>query len=429
MMRVPLLSIVIPVSDQWPLTRQCLHSLRSATPGDFFEVIVVDNASRDATLEACSPLGHELFGERFTCLRQDMNLGFGPACNLAAHKAQGELLFFLNNDTVPSPRWFEPLREALAAEPDLGAVGPLLIYPHTQRRVENLTEAEGTSQISSESPRIQHLGIAFCLQKRPHHLYEHFPTLHPLVRKQRRVLALTGAALLLPRTLFLSLGGFFPGYVNGYEDLELCARIRQQGLGLQCVPESAIIHYSSQTPGRFDRDQANAGLLHERCAALITPDLHRQLARDGLKLDLTPWLLPHASLPDEDCERLAPHARSPLPTLLDLLEAHPLWSAGYEAAGRLLQEKSAWTQALEIRLRQANLRPSLAAYTHLLRAALKSGEKDLAAETQSKITIINRILAEPHALRKKAAQMANQARMLGEDDLERLYREACTPDH
>ncbi|WP_158269783.1 glycosyltransferase family 2 protein [Desulfonatronum sp. SC1] len=425
----PLLSIIIPVRDQWPLTRQCLHSLRAATSGDFFEVIMVDNASRDATLEACSPLGHELFGERFAVLRQETNLGFGPACNLAAHTAQGELLFFLNNDTVPKPGWFEPLHGALTAEPDLGAAGPLLVYPSPEQSTEQSTDTDGTPQTKSECSQTQHLGIAFCLQKRPHHLYEHFPARHPLVRKKRRVLALTGAALLLPRTLFLTLGGFFPGYINGYEDLELCARIRQQGLALRCVPKSTIIHYTSQTPGRFDHDQANAGLLHERCAALITPDLHRHLAQDGLKLSLTPWLLPHAAQQDEDFDRLAPLAQSPLPVLLDLLEAHPLWQDGYEAAGRLLQEKAAWYQTLKIRLRQANLCPSLAAYTHLLRAALKCGQKNLAAETQNKIAVINRILAAPHPLRRKAAHLANQARMLGEEDMERLYREAYTPDH
>jgi GT2 family glycosyltransferase len=97
----PLLSVIIPVRDQWSLTRQCLHALRRATPGDFFEVLVVDNASHDATPTACPPLGRELFGKRFLSLRQKTNIGFGPACNLAAHMAQSELLFFLNNDTVP----------------------------------------------------------------------------------------------------------------------------------------------------------------------------------------------------------------------------------------------------------------------------------------------------------------------------------------
>jgi len=207
--------------------------------------------------------------------------------------------------------------------------------------------------------------------------------------------------------------------------MELCARIRRQGLGLRCIPESVITHYTSQTQGRFDHDQGNAGLLQERCAALIPPDLHYHLAQDDLKLALTPWLLPHASLPAEETERLVPLVQSPLPTLLELLEAHPLWQDGYEAAGRLLQEQTDWPLTLEVRLHQANLCPSLAAYAHLLRAALKCGQKNLAAETQNKIAVINRILADPHPLRRKAAHLANQARKLGED----LYREAYAPDH
>jgi len=65
---------------------------------------------RLATFSKCSwwttprttpPPLRELFGKRFLSLRQKTNIGFGPACNLAAHMAQSELLFFLNNDTVP----------------------------------------------------------------------------------------------------------------------------------------------------------------------------------------------------------------------------------------------------------------------------------------------------------------------------------------
>ncbi|WP_028571401.1 glycosyltransferase family 2 protein [Desulfonatronum lacustre] len=413
MTAAPLLSIIIPVHNQWPLTRQCLHSLRAATHGNFFEVIVVDNASQDATLEACSPLGHELFVERFAVLRQDMNLGFGPACNLAAHTARGELLFFLNNDTVPRLGWFEPLRRALTTQPRLGAAGPLLLYPDGDKNQH----------------RVQHLGVAFCPQKNVSHLYELFPATHPLVRPDRSVQALSAAALLLRRSQFLALGGFYPGYMNGFEDLELCARIREQGLGLRCVPESEIIHHTSQTPGRFDHDQANARLFQERCETLIIPDLHHHLLHDGLELRLTPWLLPHAAMSDEDTERLSPLSKAPLDSLLNLLKPHPLWSAGYEAAGQILQKHGDWPQALELRLHQATLCPSLAAYTHLLRAALKCGQKQLAAETQSKITVINRILADPHTLRRKAAHLANQARMAEDNYLERLYREACPPNH
>ncbi len=392
----PLLSVVVPVHDQWPLTAQCLHALRASTPGMTIQVIVVDNASTDETATHCTALGTKLFNANFTCLRQNHNLGFGRACNLGAQLAQGDLLCILNNDTVPLPGWFPPLHEALTDKPGFGAVGPLLLYP--------------------DSRRVQHLGVAFCPRRNAHHLYEYFPAEHPLVRKPRHVQALTAAALLLPRSLFLNLGGFYQKYQNGFEDLELCARIRGQGLYLQSVPSSVIFHYTSQTAGRFDRDQENANLFRQRCAALITPDLHHHLHEDGLKLRLTPWLLPYAAMPDQEVETL--QRRTGIETgvwtgddaildeLLELLEIYPLWELGYNTAAHSAEGREQWNSVLDLRLRQVNLCPSQAAYKYLLRAALKCGHHELAAETENKIRIISRILADPHTRRKAAALQA-----------------------
>ncbi|TVQ97634.1 MAG: glycosyltransferase, partial [Desulfovibrionales bacterium] len=92
-MTSPHLSIVIPVFNQWPLTEQCLRSLREHTPGRFFEVIVVDNASTDETATHCEALGTSLFPDRFNYLPLPENLGFGRACNFGADQAEGEFLF------------------------------------------------------------------------------------------------------------------------------------------------------------------------------------------------------------------------------------------------------------------------------------------------------------------------------------------------
>ena len=113
-MDAPLLSVVIPVYDQFPLTRDCLLSLREHTPRTDIEIIVVDNGSSDATANELEPLGDSLFAERFHAIRLDENRNFGPACNLGANAARGELLFFLNNDSILTSGWLEPLLAALA---------------------------------------------------------------------------------------------------------------------------------------------------------------------------------------------------------------------------------------------------------------------------------------------------------------------------
>lgn len=363
------------------------------------QVIVVDNASTDETAAHCAVLGAKLFHAGFACLRQERNLGFGPACNLGARYAQGDLLCLLNNDTVPLPGWIEALRETLCAHQRLGAVGPLLLYP--------------------DSRRVQHVGVAFCLRRNVHHLYEHFPAAHPLVRKPRQVQALTAAALLLPRRVFLDLGGFHAGYQNGFEDLELCARLRRKGLYLQCEPRAVILHYTSQTVGRFERDEDNAALFRDRCADWIRPDLHHHLYEDGLELRLTPWLLPYAAMREKDVamlQRKSGLASQPradmdglLSQLLAFLEEHPLWEKGYDAAARIVEERGAWESALDLRLRQANLCPSQAAYSRLLRAAVKCGRQELAATTECRMRTIKGILADPRTRRRLALLRSQSA--------------------
>lgn len=154
-----LFSAIIPVFNKWELTRACLESLRQNTPGADFAVIVVYNASSDATATDCLPLGQALFPGRFRYLRFAANRNFGPACNAGAQAADSPLLFFLNNDTLLEPGWLPPLLRALDLDARTGAVGPLLCYPHDPRL----------------GVRVQHLGIAVGPQLYPSHLYEYFP--------------------------------------------------------------------------------------------------------------------------------------------------------------------------------------------------------------------------------------------------------------
>lgn len=110
------------------MTAACLRSLATHSAGQDLEVLVVDNGSTDATVGELEPLGQSLWGAGFKALRLPENLGFAKACNLGAHAAAGDLLFFLNNDTTCTPGWLPPLRAAFE-DARLGAAGPLLLYP------------------------------------------------------------------------------------------------------------------------------------------------------------------------------------------------------------------------------------------------------------------------------------------------------------
>ena len=389
--RPPLLSIIIPVFNQWSLTEQCLKSLRENTPGSYFDVIVVDNGSDDATRQECRHLGEQLFPHRFTYLRKPENLGFGQACNQGARYASGELLFFLNNDTLLTENWASPLLRALRNDSRLGAVGPLLLYPGSER--------------------VQHLGIIFW-PGATEHVYELFPRNHVVVTKRRHVQAITAAALLVPRQLFWACDGFHPGYRNGFEDLELCVRIREQGKRLACIPTSVVYHLASQSAGRFSHDQDNADLLHARCPGKLFPDALRVVKRDGFTARLTSWLVPYVALQEDRVHVLRTmFQQNPrVDHVMHMLEQEPLWTDGYAFLARQLERERKWGEAAEMRILQNHFAPSLEGYQELLTCARKAEDRKLIQETATALESIAQRVRQAHELRSRAESAIRQCK-------------------
>ncbi|MDO9117773.1 MAG: glycosyltransferase [Nitrospira sp.] len=252
-------SIIIPVWNKLELTRQCLVALGPATEDVSFELIVVDNHSTDGTPEFLASLGGDV-----RIITNDENLGFAKACNQGAAVATGEYLVFLNNDTIPLKGWLSALVDEVRTQPDVTVVGSKLLYQ------------DGT---------IQHAGVAIDRNNlTPYHIYNGFAADHPAVNKRRELNAVTAACLLIRRTAFADLGGFDEGYLNGFEDVDLCLRVREKQGRIIYQPHSVLYHLESQTPGRKQHDQSNANRLHQRwghCWWLVDDDCI--YAGDGYK--------------------------------------------------------------------------------------------------------------------------------------------------
>jgi GT2 family glycosyltransferase len=344
----PECSIVIPVYNKWEMTRNCLESLHRYKDEHDFEVIVMDNHSSDPTVTELFPLGTVLFGERFKAVVFRENRNFGPACNAGAKVATSPLLFFLNNDTLLTPGWFGPLRNALS-EKNTGAVGPLLLYPNNT---------------------VQHLGAVMGTGG-PMHLYQGFPASHPVVGIKRTFQFLTAAALMLPKKLFIHCGGFFPGYKNGFEDVDLCVRIRRQGLQLRYVPESRIYHLESQTPGRHKADKDNGLLLAERCGDAIFIDLHHHALRDGFDVFITDELSIGVRMSQEAETALAAMAEreTTAEAWLHLTQENPFWIGGREVLAHTLERTGQQPEAIAFRMELADIEPLIGRYKDLLALA------------------------------------------------------------
>lgn len=308
-------SIIIPVFNQWELTRACLKALASTTKNAAVEVIVVDNASTDVTPEACAFLGKKLFGEAFRYVRCASNMNFGPASNIGATMAVGEYLIFLNNDTVPLPGWYQPLIDDFSRYSNIAATGPLLLYPEK----------------APFGHTVQHLGVFVSPLFQVGHLYASIPADSPLAQKRRFFQIITGACMVVPRKLFLAVGLFDEDFRNGFEDVELCLRLWQQGYRMTVNPEAKVIHHTSQTPGRQQHEEANSRYLIQKGLGLFVPDWHQYLKDDGLRLTINSWQRFQPVMSPKELHRLDSLAMLSREDVKDMLVRHPLWKKGWRA--------------------------------------------------------------------------------------------------
>lgn len=396
-----MLSIIIPVFGQWHFTRGCLESLRKELPDCPVEIIVVDNGSQDETAQELPILGAALFGTAFRLVRHPTNLGFARGCNSGAAIAQGTFLFFLNNDTVVLPGFADPLIEELRHAG--GIVGSRLLYPGGER--------------------VQHVGVAFTPGPKVCHVFEHFPSTHPAVNQPRRVQAVTGAALGLPRELFLRLGGFDEGYLNGLEDVDLCLRAQELSEPIRCQPQSTLIHFTSQTPGRFAAETANALRFSARWKEHIHPDFHRHLQAEGYHMKLSPSLHPVMALSSQRQKEMnARFTQATDPTdWLTAITEEPLWQPGYECLAHWLEERGAWQEAAPLRLLAAQFFPGHAQLLALAKTATRAGDTALARYA-------GQLLEEERTADQHAAQLIRFAQHIsatlaaqGETELAALY--------
>ena len=227
--QLPSVSIIVPVFNQWPVTKGCLDAVWSTVPPECdLEVVVIDDASMDDTALGLTSMA--MAEPRLHVLRNETNLGFVGSCNRGAAAATGDILVFLNNDTVPLPGWLEPLVRTFALFPRVGAVGGKLLFPDGR-----LQEAGG---------------VLFSDASACHFGRGEANAMAPLFHYVRQVDYVSGALLGTPRELFAGLGGFDPDFAPGYyEDTDYCFRLREQGHDIYYQPEAVVVHLEGGTAG------------------------------------------------------------------------------------------------------------------------------------------------------------------------------------
>jgi GT2 family glycosyltransferase len=282
-------SLIVPVYGQVDLTERCLDVLLAGgTNAVPYEIVVVDDGSRDRTPKLLAALG-----DRIRVVHHETNVGFARACNDGAAAASGETLIFLNNDTVPQPGWVDELARYAGDHTEAAIVGAKLLFP---------------------DDTVQHAGVVIDQYGYPKHIYAGFPAWHPATCRSRRYQAVTAACMLVRREVFERVGGFDPAFVNGYEDADLCLRAAAVGEVHYCA-ESTVYHLESMSEGRHTHAAANERLWTERWVGKALPDDFRYYAEDKLigirytdpypiRLDLSPLV---AVVDGDELDRRADH--------------------------------------------------------------------------------------------------------------------------
>jgi N-acetylglucosaminyl-diphospho-decaprenol L-rhamnosyltransferase len=218
-MTQPKVSIVIPTLDAGDMLLRCVERL--GADRDDLEVIVVDNASSDGSVERAA----ERFGT-LRVVRNDINRGYAPACNIGAAHATAPFVLFLNNDALLAPDDLATLLAAAHTDDDTAIWQPVTY---------------GTDgALESAGDRFTWWGILLH-EGEPPASSDHSP----------EVFATVGAALLVRRSVFERLGGFEDSYFAYYEESDLCWRARLAGWAVRVVGGARVTHIGSETTGQL----------------------------------------------------------------------------------------------------------------------------------------------------------------------------------
>jgi len=216
----------------------CLRSIEENRPSQDFEVIVVDNASTDGTVDAIKRDCPEI-----RLVINTENRGFAAANNQGIEKTRGEYILFLNPDTIVHPCSLDGLIKFMDDNNDVGACGPKLLNSDgtIQPSVRRFPTFRGTLYRHSAF-RYLHL---FKGQ------YNKWLMKDFKYDRQLDVDQLMGAALMVRRSIIDQLGGMDETFFMYYEEVDLCYRIKQAGWRIVYVPNVEITHLGGRSAGQI----------------------------------------------------------------------------------------------------------------------------------------------------------------------------------
>lgn len=243
--QLPRVSLIVPTRDQYELLHTCIEGLLTGTDYPNVEIIVVDNQSTDQqTLDYLS----ELKARGVTVLHHPFPFNYSAINNRATSVATGDVIGLINNDIeIIDSGWLKEMVAQLM-RPNIGAVGAKLLWPN--KMVQHGGVVIGVNGLAAHSGNV-------LSSQDPGYLGNNQIT--------RRQSAVTAACLLLRKHVYDAVGGLNEStFPVAFNDVDLCLKIRQQGLHVVWTAFAQLIHAESASRGKDVAPEKRARALREQ---------------------------------------------------------------------------------------------------------------------------------------------------------------------
>jgi O-antigen biosynthesis protein len=226
----PKVTLIIPTRDKVALLRNCIESVLQKTRYPNYEIMVIDNQSSDP--EALEYLAWLRATGKARILVYDAPFNYSSINNWAVDHSDGEILCLLNNDIeVLGENWLEEMAGHASRE-SIGAVGAMLYYP---------------------DDRIQHAGVILGVGGVANHAYAGQHRGHAghgaRAKVTQNLSAVTGACLVVRRSLYLQVGGLDERLPVAFNDIDFCLRLCEAGYFNVWTPFAELYHHESASRG------------------------------------------------------------------------------------------------------------------------------------------------------------------------------------
>ena len=221
-------SIIIPHWNNVDVLSECLNSIASTDYPDF-EIIIVDNASSDNSVEWIKSNY-----PRVTLIENDKNYGYAGGCNIGADYANGEYLIFLNNDTIQEKNWVSNLVETMNSNSKIAALQPKVLNYYNKKLFDYAGGSGGKMDV-------------YCFPFARGRIFAKQEIDEGQYNNKEKCFWSSGTCFMVRKNLFYKAGGFDDMFFAHMEEIDLCWRLYAMGFEVWVDPQATVYHKNALT--------------------------------------------------------------------------------------------------------------------------------------------------------------------------------------